>query len=216
LAQGAAGQDDQYFRSFAEQLVQGGQAAATIRIGWEMTGDWFAWTGAKDPADWVGAYRSAVTAMRSVAGQQFTFDWNVSLGFADPVPLYPGDAYVDLIGADHYDASFGSISPSDHAAVWAAYVNAPKGLNWLAGFAKAHGKRMSFPEWGLSNRCDGHGGNDDPYFIQAMHDWMSQHDVAYEAYYESADAGVCATFAMSSGKFPEATALYRKLFGDGS
>ncbi|BEP13510.1 hypothetical protein acdb102_18210 [Acidothermaceae bacterium B102] len=217
LADGAAGKDDGYFRTFAQQLVQGNQARATIRLGWEMTGDWFAWNGQKDPADWVAAYRSAVTAMRSVPGQQFTFDWNVSLGFADPEPLYPGDAYVDIIGADHYDVSFSSnFSPTDHQKVWQNYLDQPKGLTWLAAFATAHGKRMSFPEWGLSNRCDGHGGNDDPYFIQAMHDWIAQHDVAYEAYYESHDAGVCATFDLKSGKFPQGAALYRKLFGDGA
>jgi len=214
LADGAAGKDDQYFRSFAEQLVQGNQAQATIRIGWEMTGDWFAWNGQKDPTNWVLAYRKAVDAMRSVPGQQFTFDWNVSLGFADPEPLYPGDAYVDIIGADHYDVSFSSsYAPTDHEKVWQHYLDQPKGLTWLAGFAKAHGKRMSFPEWGLSNRCDAHGGNDDPYFIQQMHDWIAAHDVAYEAYYEAHDSGVCAVFDFTSGKFPQSEALYRKLFG---
>ena len=42
---------------------------------------------------------------------------------------------------------------------------------------------MSFPEWGLQWRCDGHGGGDDPYFVQHFHDWIAAHDVAYEAYF---------------------------------
>ena len=214
LQDGAAGKDDQYFRSFAEQLVQGGQQKATLRIGWEMTGDWFAWNGQKDPTNWVLAYRKAVDAMRAVPGQQFTFDWNIQLGFADPEPLYPGDAYVDIIGVDYYDVSFdGDFLPTDHEKVWQHLLDQPKGLTWLADFAKTHGKRMSFPEWGLSNRCDGHGGNDDPYFIQQLHDWIASHDVAYEGYYNSHDAGVCATFDFTSGQFPQSQALYRKLFG---
>ena len=214
LQDGADGKDDQYFRSFAQQLVQGGQQKATLRIGWEMTGDWFPWNGQKDPATWVLAYRKAVDAMRSVPGQQFTFDWNVQLGFADPEPLYPGDDYVDIIGVDHYDVSFsGDYAPTDHEKVWQHLLDQSKGLTWLADFAKTHGKRMSFPEWGLSNRCDGHGGDDDPYFIQQLHDWIAAHDVAYEAYYNSYDAGVCATFDLTSGEFPQSQALYRKLFG---
>ena len=214
LQDGAAGKDDQYFRSFAQQLVTGGQAKATLRIGWEMTGNWFAWNGQKDPTDWVLAYRKAVDAMKSVPGQQFTFDWNVQLGFADPEPLYPGDAWVDIIGVDYYDVSFdGDFLPTDHEKVWQHFLDQPKGLTWLAAFAKTHGKRMSFPEWGLSNRCDGHGGDDDPYFIQQMHDWIASHDVAYEGYYNSHDAGVCATFDFTSGQFPQSEVLYKKLFG---
>jgi Glycosyl hydrolase family 26 len=214
LVAGAAGDYDRYFRVLAQQLVQGGEADATLRIGWEMTGDWFAWSGVKNPVAWVGAYQKAVTAMRSVAGQHFSFDWTVALGQADPKPLYPGNAYVDLIGADVYDASFStSYKATDHAKVWNETVTKPYGLNWLARFASQHGKRISFSEWGLADRCDGHGGGDDPDFIQHMYDWMGSHDVAYEAYFNTQDRSICATFAVDSGKFPQAAARYRQLFG---
>ncbi|BEP13078.1 hypothetical protein acdb102_13890 [Acidothermaceae bacterium B102] len=212
LLQGAAGRYDGHFRTLAQQLVKGGQADATLRIGWEMTGDWFAWSGVRDPVAWVNAYRHAVDAMRSVPGQHFAFDWTVALGAADPGPLYPGDGYVDLVGADVYDVSF-SVKATDHEAVWHQLLTKPYGLDWLAGFAADHGKRISFSEWGLEKRCDGHGGGDDPAFIDHMHDWMNAHDVAYEAYFNTQDKTICATFAIDGDTFPRAAARYKSLFG---
>ncbi|MDX6222043.1 MAG: hypothetical protein QOD91_1097, partial [Frankiales bacterium] len=45
LQQGAAGAYDANFAKVAAGLVAGGDGNATIRLGWEMTGDWFAWSG---------------------------------------------------------------------------------------------------------------------------------------------------------------------------
>ncbi|MDX6208461.1 MAG: hypothetical protein QOE24_852 [Frankiales bacterium] len=217
LAAGAAGDYDQHFRDLATELVNGGQSNATVRLGWEMTGDWFAWSGAQHPDQWVGAYQKAVTAMRSVPGADFTFDWTVALGFANPEPMYPGDAYVDLIGADNYDASFATnYAPTDHEQVWAGILSETWGLDWLARFASQHGKRISMGEWGVTDRQDGHGGGDDPYFIEQMHSWFASHDVAYEAYFESTDETVKATFAIDSGRFPQAAQRYQQLFGGGA
>ena len=128
--------------------------------------------------------------------------------------MYPGDAYVDLIGADNYDASFSDSYPSsDHEQVWNGILTETWGLNWLADFAGKHGKRMSMGEWGVAQREDGHGGGDDPYFIEQMHAWIAQHDVAYEAYFESTDASVKAVFAIDGGHFPDAAERYKQLFG---
>jgi hypothetical protein len=212
LVAGSRGAYDKYWRTLAQELVAGGQAQATLRLGWEMNGTWFAWNGTGDPLAWVGAYRHAVTAMRSVPGERFSFDWSVALGANDPVPLYPGDGYVDLIGADLYDVSYTS-KASAHAAVWRELVSKPYGLSWLAGFSAQHGKRISFAEWGLTERCDGAGGGDNPAFIDEMYAWMNAHDVAYEAYFNTTDRSICATFAIDSGTFPKAAARYKALFG---
>ena len=214
LAAGANGDYDQHWRDLAQELIQGGQANATIRLGWEMTGDWFAWSGVKQPAQWVGAYQKAVTAMRSVPGADFSFDWTVALGQVDPAPMYPGDQYVDLIGADNYDVSFANdFVPTDHEQVWNSILTGKWGLDWLADFAASHGKRISMGEWGVSNRDDGHGGGDDPYFIDQMHAWFTSHDVAYEAYFESVDPSVKATFSLEGGQFSQSAARYKALFG---
>jgi hypothetical protein len=217
LAAGAHGDYDQHFRDLAKELIRGGQANATIRVGWEMTGDWFAWSGVKQPSQWVGAYQKAVTAMRSVPGADFTFDWTVALHQVDPTPMYPGDQYVDLIGADNYDVSFdNNFAPTDHEQVWNGILTESWGLNWLSDFASRHGKRISMGEWGVSNREDGHGGGDNPYFIEQMHGWFASHDVAYEAYFEATDPSVKATFAINNGQFPQAANRYRQLFGAGA
>jgi hypothetical protein len=48
-----------------------------------------------------------------------------------------------------------------------------------------------------------------------MHNWVASHDVAYEAYFESTDESVKATFALDSGRFPRAAGRYKQLFGGG-
>ena len=69
--------------------MAGGDGNATIRLGWEMTGDWFAWSGVNDPAALrrrvpPGGHRDA-----AVAGQHFTFDFNIAMGHANPAPDVP-------------------------------------------------------------------------------------------------------------------------------
>src|SRR5205823_4144353 len=124
----AKGAYNSKFRSVARQLVAGGDGSSTIRLGWEMTGDWYTWSGAKDPAAFAGAWRQAVTAMRAVPGANFTFDFNVAMGAADPAPMYPGDGFVDIIGGDNYDYAWtSSYASSDHAKVWAGIVNGSYG-----------------------------------------------------------------------------------------
>jgi Glycosyl hydrolase family 26 len=211
LEQGATGAYNDKYYKIASDLVAGGDGYSTIRLGWEMTGDWYTWSGVKDPAAYVGTWRQAINTMRSVPGAHFTFDWNVSIGFADPEPMYPGDAYVDLIGADNYDSSWAwSYPPTDHVSVWNHILTEDWGLNWLGTFAKAHGKRLSFPEWGVEWSCDGHGGGDDTYFMQQFHNWMASHDVAYETV-NNTDDNSCKKFSMTGGTFPNSAALYKKL-----
>jgi hypothetical protein len=209
LQTAATGAYNSKYASVAQQLIAGGDGSATIRLGWEMSGDWYTWSGVKDPAAYAAAFRQAVGAMRAVAGAHFTFDWNVAMGFADPEPMYPGDAYVDLIGGDNYDTSW-AFPASDHVSSWNHILTESWGLNWLASFAAKHGKRISFPEWGLQWRCDGHGGGDDPYFLQHFHDWIAAHDVAYESYY-NVDYDSCTKSRLTNGLFPQSAALYQQL-----
>ncbi len=212
LETAATGAYDANYAKVATALIAGGDGNATIRLGWEMTGDWFAWNGVSNPAAFAGAFRHAVTAMRGVAGAHFTYDFNFAMHAANPAPMYPGDDYVDIIGADNYDTSWAwNFLPSDHVKVWNDILTESYGLNWLASFAATHGKRISMPEWGVAYKCDGHGGLDDPYFIDAVHDWVANHDVAYESYFES-DDNSCSRFMLTSGLFPNAAKEYQKVF----
>ena len=218
IAAAGAGSYDSKWVTVAQKLVAGGDANATIRLGWEMTGDWFAWNGIKNPTAWASGYRHAVTAMRSVAGAHFTFDWDPALLMADPTQMWPGDSYVDIVSADTYDTSWASsYAASNHTAVWNEILNGKFGWNWLLNFNAQHGnKPIALPEWGLHYMCNGHGGGDDVNFIDQVHKFIQTHNVAYENYFDANDSS-CSRFIMNDSDFPKAAAEYRKLWaGNGT
>jgi chitodextrinase len=199
LQQGAAGAYNFHFANLGRRLVELGDADAILRLGWEFNGEWMPWNARGDPAAFAAYWRQIVNTMRSVPGQQFKFDWCPAFDRTVPDAAYPGDAYVDYIGLDVYDpAPWYSQDPGTR---WNQMLATPAGgLNWHRDFARAHGKPMSFPEWGLW-------GVDNPYFIERMHDWIRQNNVAYHAYFD-----VDAVSQHRLAHFPEALARFRALF----
>ncbi len=222
LAEGAAGSYNTHFRLLALKLVAGGQGNATLRIGPEFNGSWFKWTIAAPNGgpDFAAYWRQIVTTMRSVPGANFKFDWcpNGGSSYVDGQQLqaetaWPGDAYVDYVGLDVYDQSW-SADRADPAARWSELVNVRNGLRWQRDFAAAHGKAMTFPEWGLSNRADGYGGGDSPYFVEQMYEWIRTSNVAFHMYFEYADAD--SDYAIFGGSTPNAARRFVELFGSGA
>jgi len=185
LAEGAAGKFDHVFANFANTLVANGYPNAVIRIGWEFNGDWYAWAAGKDPQSWITYWRRIVTAMRAAPGSNFKFDWCPGNGWTAfrAEDAYPGDAYVDIIGLDEYNATWNA-NATTPALRWKEQVEQRHGLKWHADFAAAHGKPISFPEWGTGTRHDGHGSGDDPLFIEQMAEWIASHNVAYHNYWD--------------------------------
>lgn len=197
LAEGASGAYDSHFAALAAKLVNKGMPNTILRIGWEMNGSWYTWAAAGKQADFVSYYKKIVTAMRSVPGQKFKFVWNPNIGSSyDLNTVYPGDSYVDFIGIDYYDQSWAGDTypiPSGATAAekltrwmnaWNDNLTRPYGLNWFVSFAQQHNKPLVIPEWGVAIRSDGHGGGDNPYFIQWMQDWISSHNVAWHCYFD--------------------------------
>ncbi len=92
VQQGATGAFDGYYVELARTLVSGGRADTVIRLGWEFNLAESRWS-TPDEQAWVTYWRRIVTAMRSVPGQRFVFDWNVDNGDSryDAVDYYPGD-----------------------------------------------------------------------------------------------------------------------------
>jgi|GEM_PF-6051663 len=222
LAEGASGAFNSHFRTLALKLVAGGDGGATLRLGWEFNGDWFRWSIAapNGSADYAAFWRQIVITMRSVPGAAFKFDWCPSNGSShsggkqlDAASAYPGDAYVDYIGMDIYDQSWSS-QRADQSARWNEYLTQKDGLDWQRDFAAAHGKQMSFPEWGVGHRVDGYGGGDSPYFIERMYEWIRTNNVAYHNYFEFADTVLDA--ALFGGKSPNASKRFIELFGPSS
>jgi hypothetical protein len=212
LATGATGAYDVYFERLARLLISRGQGVATIRLGWEFNGDWYRWNAAVNPKAFVTYWRRVVNAMRRQPGAAFKFDWTINLGRGTVAPdtVYPGDAYVDFIGADVYDHGWAP-GYQDPVKRWLTLVDQPYGLRWLREFALAHRKQVSIPEWALVLRADGHGGGDDPYFVNRMYEWIASNNVAYHAYFEADMPG--AKMRLMTGTFPSAAAEFRRLFG---
>lgn len=220
LSAGTSGIYDSHFRQLARTLLKWDLADRTIiRLGWEFNSGWARWSAKSDPAAFAAYFRQVVITMRRVA-PALRFDWCPAEGLdqfwgiqGGLAAAYPGDDYVDYIGLDVYDQAWGPGGSivTDPAARWQQLVNEPGGLAWQAAFAAAHHKPMSFPEWALTERADGHGGGDDPYFIDQMHQWIVTHDVAYQAYFDH-DASDGAHM-LESGQFPNAAAEFRTDFG---
>jgi hypothetical protein len=217
LRTGATGAYDEHFRAVARNLVAAGQSDAIVRLGWEMNCDCQTWSAKKDPASYVAFWRTTVSAMRSVQGADFTFLWapgsGNSLGTFDTDRAYPGDAWVDAVGASLYDHSE-SFSADDDAARWGHFYDQDYGLKWLADFGEQHGKPLALAEWGLSSLSSGWGGGDDTYFIQKVYDHVAAHDVLFESYFNY-DPSSSERHRITGSTFPQAKALYGKLWGQG-
>jgi hypothetical protein len=212
LAKGAAGGYNVRFRRLAQRLVSFGQPRAILRLGWEFNGGWYRWAAASDPRAFAAYWRQIVTTMRAVPGANFKFDWNLTLGWEQfpAARAYPGDAYVDYIGVDAYDQSW--ISNYRNPVVrWRDMLTRPYGLLWHRRFAAAHGKPMSYPEWGVTTRPDGHGGGDNPYYVRRMHEWIAANKVAYHIYFNfnAADGN----HQLRTTEFPRSTRAFKRLFG---
>jgi hypothetical protein len=200
LQAGARGEYDRYYRQLARNLVNADQEDAILRVGWEFNVSISRWK-AQDAATFKAYWRSIVAAMRSVDGQEFEFDWNVNASNTpiDASRYWPGDDVVDYVGVDVYDlgwepGTYPYPDPCDAAcrlahqqAAWDEIFGGSRGLAFWSDFAKAHGKPMSLPEWGLWKREDGHGGGDNPLFIERMHAFITDpaNNVAYQGYFDA-------------------------------
>ncbi|GHC13417.1 glycosyl hydrolase [Cerasicoccus arenae] len=236
LATGATGAYNSYFTTLAQNLVARNMVDNTIiRLGWEFNGGWYTWRAdsASKAANFVAYWQEIVTAMRSVPGAaDLKFCWNgINVWMSYPLEdAWPGDDYVDYVGVDLYDQSWASntypypdgATPEQILArqqnAWTSYSSTyDYGLAWWRNFAAAHNKPLSIPEWGLCDRSDGHGGQDNAYYIQQMHDFIQDpaNNVAFHVYFDvqAPDGGHQVTpYNGFITSFPDAAVLYRELF----
>ncbi|MFD3803435.1 glycosyl hydrolase [Streptomyces sp. NPDC058619] len=175
---GAEGQYDRHFRRLAEKLVALDVPDTVIVLGWEMNGTTYTHRCGPDPEGWKTYWKRVVNTMRSVPGQKFKFDFAPNRG-TDAIGwtrCYPGDDVVDIIGMDSYDQAPGRTFDDQ--------ITQPYGLQHHVDFAKAHGKRISYPEWGLYR----HG--DNPEYVRRMLKWIEQHKPLYHTITDYCPHGV--------------------------
>jgi len=177
-----------------------------IRTAWEFSGNWFADNAVGRSQTWIAAWRQFVTTFRSVS-TRFRFDWCPNFGRTNMAPdsAYPGDAYVDIIGMDFYDETVWC-HITDPVGRWTSKMNQAYGLKWHRDFAAAHGKPMSYPEWGVG----GNEAGDAPYIVEQLYNWFRDNQVAYQTVWNSNSAYAG---KLSDGQYPNAGAKYRQLYG---
>lgn len=194
LRRGAAGAFDHHFRRLAERLVELKVPDTVIVLGWEMNGITYTHRCGPDPTAWKKYWNRIVTTMRAVPGQKFRFDFTPTRG-RDAVPwkqCYPGDSTVDIIGMDAYDQPRGMSFDEQ--------VKEPYGLQEHVDFAKAHGKPISYPEWGLFRN------GDNAEYMRRMLAWMAEHKPLYNTVTDYCPHGV-----WQCEDNPESSKVYREL-----
>ncbi|MFJ2753658.1 glycosyl hydrolase [Streptomyces sp. NPDC087297] len=198
IRSGAQGANDHHFRLLARRLVDLGVPDTVIVLGWEMNGFNYTHRCRPDPENWKTYWRRIVAAMRTVEGQRFRFDYAPNRG-SDAIAwtsCYPGDDVVDVVGMDSYDQEPGRTFDEQ--------VTQPYGLQQQVDFAKAHGKRISYPEWGLFR----HG--DNPEYVRGMLAWFAEHGPLYHSITDYCPHGV-----WQCGQNPRSTQVFRESLSAG-
>jgi len=103
----ASGQYDAYIRAQAQTTAAYGKRVY-IRPMHEMNGDWYPWSvgvNGDTAATYVSAWRRIHTIFDQEGATNVRWVWspNVDLKFSELPAMYPGDAFVDVIGMDGYN-----------------------------------------------------------------------------------------------------------------
>ncbi|MFF1415904.1 glycosyl hydrolase [Streptomyces sp. NPDC058289] len=191
---GAEGHYDRHFKKLAERLVALGVPDTVIVLGWEMNGITYTHRCGPDPENWKAYWKRIVNTMRSVPGQKFKFDFTPNRG-TDAIgwtKCYPGDDVVDIVGMDSYDQGPGRNFDDQ--------ISQPYGLQQHVDFARAHGKEISYPEWGLFRN------GDNPEYVRRMLQWIEKQKPLYHTITDYCPHGVwqCKQNPASTKVFREA------------
>ncbi len=123
----ASGQYDGVIQGIVKAWANAGFSSLVFRPGWEMNlqGPTYAGDSAQSQADWVKAFQHVYTVLHQAAaadGVAMQVVWNPGTtnysNAAATTNLYPGDAYVDQVGADVYSDAYpfsdGGSTPTYH------------------------------------------------------------------------------------------------------
>jgi hypothetical protein len=193
----AAGAYDSQHKEVASRLAANGVGNAEIRLGWEANGDWYPWTAVGQPELWRRCFTRIARVMKAVS-PSFRICWSMSKkGRIDVRTIWPHDSSpITNICLSHYDDAYDRL--------WnETYKGGCWGLRCWLQFARDHGRKLAFGEWGVGRA------GDNAQYIQDMHDFFVEAgpDLAHEAYM---NAGKYRLYPV--GTLPKSSALYQKLF----
>jgi hypothetical protein len=187
------------FTTLAQNLVASGFSNAIIRLMWEPDSGIYSSEDLTSATNYATLWRDAYTAMMSVSGAQFQWAWYWGGNFDSTTNNtgYPGNAYVNYVTFDFYDQSWdgscgiayngSNFTATQENCLWSRDFNSLLGN--LTSFASAHGKPVGIGEFGVINRGDGHGGGDDPTFINNFSTWLKSNKVAWASYFNFNSGG---------------------------
>lgn len=210
LSEGAAGTFDAEFHQLATNLVSAGFANSWLIIGSDPNSTSTPWhvDSTATASEYVSYWQQIVTIMRSVPGQSFHFVWDttpLSNGLS-PQDVYPGNASVDVIATDAFDAD-----PTVPVAQgWSSLVGGTYGLHWFASFASHQGKPIMLAKWGLVPTNEPGGGGDDPAFVHHLLAWSVTNKVVVMV------AWNYGSWAITGGAFPRSLATLRMALTTGA
>ena len=216
-----------HFVTLGENLAKWNYKSVIIRMDYEFDGGWNPYGNLNVmpnmPGNFIKAWQNIVTTVKNTVKAKnpnikVKFLWNPTDANVqiETAKFYPGDAFVDYIGFDSYDADYTGVYKSgvqpDEAAQQKAWANSIKPrMQWFADFASALYASPTNPksrngympgksvplivgEWGLW-QVDPKGrgaGGDNPSYIQNMYRWMSdpKNNVYLECYFETPSDGI--------------------------
>ncbi len=195
---------DSYHRALANRIKnEVGTSVIYLRLGHEATRG-YPWSYVNEgqpnanPTDYKNCWNK-VSHIYKDAVPNAQMVWNHLKNHNVPMGnYYPGDDAVDVIGIDPYDnCSWTGCVDSD--AQWTKFLGSynpstgsAEGVGGLLAFAKAHGKKLSFCEWGPSqNQTSAYSpthGSNNPYYVVRMLQFFKDNaaDIAYEITYDEA------------------------------
>jgi hypothetical protein len=166
----ASGALDEYIRQYARDLKSFADPVLIRLFGGEFNGSW--WYGQSPranpnltPADFVAAWRRVVDIFRQVGAENVSFAWipavypPTPVGWVDPdiTAYYPGNSYVDWVGADT-----GDVAPPD----W---------LDSAYAFAISHAKPFFLAEFGVRHPSSTLTPAQEQAWLGSMFDYFESH-----------------------------------------
>jgi Glycosyl hydrolase family 26 len=211
---------DQIYKDLARDLIQNHRGRSIVRIGWEANGDWFPWNAqASDAQAYIAAYRHIVGVLKTVA-PDLVIDFDLACGTplrgqSDRLDalnlLYPGDDVVDVVGCDFFDWY---TTAASNEASWLRSLKpeAAVGIQDVAEFARAHGKGLTYPEWGLASQEEG-GMGDNPFFMEKVRSFFQTNaDVLVLEGYFSEPSTSLANSVWDPAQMPNSAEVYARLW----
>jgi hypothetical protein len=193
LDEGASGTQDATYTAMGGKLAQYGPKTVYARLWWEMN----QFSANVDSTKFITCWNHAVPLIRAGfaaaarPGQTLNIVYCYLASVAQKMTYYPGDATVDIVGADIYDQAYQTTTPT----VAQSLANAKALLQELAVNGALHGKPVALGEWGCwvlrgnQGTADTQGRGDNPAYMDLVFDWIEQNNVAYAAYFDITQSG---------------------------